>query len=658
MQSKTSFFNKTLFRKNITRFAPVWVIYTLCLIVGVALVYTDSGADVRPFRFAQGLAGDVSQVMGGVNLCYALIVAQLLFGDLYNSRMCNAIHALPLRREGWFFTNILSGLCFSLAPTLVMTAVSLPLMAGSIVENAWTIPFLQFVSSNLQFICFFGIAVFSTMCVANRFTMIAGYGLVNFGAYIAYWMVDNLYTPLLYGIITPSRLAMGLTPLIQMVDQSFYDFTDYGELLDQQHILGVEMSELTASFSLTGEWWHLFAWAGVGIALMALALVLYRKRHLECAGDAVAFPVLVPVFQVLCALFVMAGVQFAVCDLFGLVGVDWMNWVILALGLILGWFVGRMLIERSTRVFRLKNFYGLGVLAAVIALSLVCAHFDILGIEDRLPKAEKVERVTLESNYTQPYSMEDPEDIAAMIELHRLALEDRPEGWGLHVKGYDGSWVIVEDSNDHLYDTTVENPDFTYAANIRLVYYLDNGATMSRRYNIWTETGAGLIAREALSRWDFLNREYKATGEAATTRFDKAMEKFESVYVESFSGEDLKIADKEEALSFAAAIQADCEAGTMVQDENFHKDLFRDPNPRERDGEVYYNERQGISITFAGKDLRMYINIYPDCENSIKWLKEHDMLDMEILRDHSPYWEALWEPVSAEEEITEVVVGN
>ncbi len=640
MQSKTSFFNKTLFRKNITRFAPVWVIYTLCLIVGVALVYTDSGADVRPFRFAQGLAGDVSQVMGGVNLCYALIVAQLLFGDLYNSRMCNAIHALPLRREGWFFTNILSGLCFSLAPTLVMTAVSLPLMAGSIVENAWTIPFLQFVSSNLQFICFFGIAAFSTMCVANRFTMIAGYGLVNFGAYIAYWMVDNLYTPLLYGVITPSRLATGLTPLIQMGDQSFYDFTDYAELLNQHHILGVELSELTASFSLTGDWWRLFACAGVGVVLMLLALVLYRKRHLECAGDAVVFPVLVPVFQVLCALFVMVGVQFAVCDLFGLVGASWMAYVILALGLILGWFVGRMLIERSTRVFRLKNFYGLGALSAVIALSLVCTHLDILGIETRLPKAEKIERVTLESSYTSPYNMEDPEDIAAMIELHRLALEDRSEeGNGLYVRGYDGSWVYVTDSNDH---TTVENPDFTYAANIRLVYYLDNGATMSRRYNIWTETGAGLIAREALSRWDFLNREYKATGEAATTRFDKAMEKFESVYVESFSGEDLKIADKEEALSFAAAIQADCEAGTMVQDENFHKDLFRDPNPRERDGEVYYNEREYINITFAGKDVCFYLNIYPDCENSVKWLRDHGLLDLEVVPNTNRYWQQIY----------------
>ena len=36
MKSKTSFFNKTVFKKNLTRFAPVMAVYTLCLILGMA----------------------------------------------------------------------------------------------------------------------------------------------------------------------------------------------------------------------------------------------------------------------------------------------------------------------------------------------------------------------------------------------------------------------------------------------------------------------------------------------------------------------------------------------------------------------------------------------------------------------------------------------
>jgi len=35
MKSRTSFCNKTLLRKNIARFAPLWGIYLLCLLIGL-----------------------------------------------------------------------------------------------------------------------------------------------------------------------------------------------------------------------------------------------------------------------------------------------------------------------------------------------------------------------------------------------------------------------------------------------------------------------------------------------------------------------------------------------------------------------------------------------------------------------------------------------
>jgi hypothetical protein len=57
---------------------------------------------------------------------YALVCALTLFGDLFNSRMCNAIHALPLRRESWFCTHALTGLCFSVVPNLVFALLMMP----------------------------------------------------------------------------------------------------------------------------------------------------------------------------------------------------------------------------------------------------------------------------------------------------------------------------------------------------------------------------------------------------------------------------------------------------------------------------------------------------------------------------------------------------
>ena len=206
MQLKTSFFNKTVYRKNLTRFAPVWGLYTLCLVMGVALLYVNGGS-LKQFHFAKNYIHDMFSIMGIVNLGYALLVAQLLFGDLFNSRMCNMLHAFPVSRESWFATNVISGLTFSVVPTLVMALVSAPLLMMSLFENAVLLAPLVFLAANLQFLCFFGMAAFAAMCTANRFTMAAGYGLMNTGAMIAYWLVDTVYTPMLYGVITPTGLC-------------------------------------------------------------------------------------------------------------------------------------------------------------------------------------------------------------------------------------------------------------------------------------------------------------------------------------------------------------------------------------------------------------------------------------------------------------------
>ena len=180
MKSKTSFFNKTVFKKNLTRFAPVMAVYTLCLILGMMMLYQNNEEMGRTFWFASRIAGNL-QLMGLVNLLFAPLVAMLLFGDLYNSRMCNALHALPMRRETLFLTNVVSGLLFSMIPTAVMALLSVPLLNATIVENAWQIALLWYVGTNLQFITFFGVAIFSVFCTGNRFAMAVVYAGLNGG---------------------------------------------------------------------------------------------------------------------------------------------------------------------------------------------------------------------------------------------------------------------------------------------------------------------------------------------------------------------------------------------------------------------------------------------------------------------------------------------
>lgn len=605
--------NKTAFWKNVTRFAPVWILYTLGLLALWTIGFVEDTSKYWSFVNLMAFPG----VMGVINLLYALLVAQLLFGDLFNSRMCNALHALPIRRETWLVTNVVSGLAFSFFPTLVMALSMLPLLAGSMFVGAWKVPFLILLSANLEFICFYGIAVFCVMCTGNRFTMVAGYGLVNAGVAIGYWMVNTLYTPMLHGVVTPSALADELTPIMHTTED-FFTHTGYSELATAARLQNCEITDLTATWSTTGEWWRFFALAGVGIALMILAVFLYRKRDLECAGDAVAFPILRPVFQVLCSLFVMVAVQYVVRSVLYTYVPEGLNYVFLAVSLAVGWFIGKMLLERSLRVFGKQNWQGLGILAAVLALSFVGTHFDVLGIETKIPKADQVEKVILDST-----ELTGEADIEQALRLHGLALEEWIEDGGIYVRGYDGSLVQATLENADLFDGNQENPELVWTAYITIDYLLKNGRHMQRNYYIWPDGDAGSIVRQIQSRWEVVGsgKTYLPDG-GSMNRVDYVMADPGIITVD---GERLHSGDvREAAQSFLDAVKADCAAGTMIQDSSFHKGVFRSRTPEESwDGETYYPTTDNRYVRIYNGDIGWSICVYPDCENSVRWLQEN-----------------------------------
>ena len=116
MKLKTSFFNIYVLKKNLTRFAPLWALYAVAEVLGLMSIHVD----------APGLiADDLGYIMGPVSIfhaAYAFLVAACLFGDLFDSRLCNGLHAMPMRREGWLLTNLVSGLVFALIPAVVGAA--------------------------------------------------------------------------------------------------------------------------------------------------------------------------------------------------------------------------------------------------------------------------------------------------------------------------------------------------------------------------------------------------------------------------------------------------------------------------------------------------------------------------------------------------------
>lgn len=542
MKLRTSSFNFAIFRKDITRFSPVWVLYSVFLLLALMVLYGGSHEYM--------LSGVVSFGfwMIVVNLLYALLCAEVLFGDLFTSRMCNALHAFPARRESWFGIHVLSGLCFSLIPNLVFTALLVP---GCSLDGP-SAPWFLLVQSTLQFLFFFGTAVLCAQLVGSRFAMVVVYGLVNFGAMLIYWLLDTLYVPLLPGVVMDMGFFRYFAPAVNFFAMPPMD-GDYG------------YHTYTLIHSFDG-WLYLAIAAGVGAAFGVLALVLYRKRNLETAGDFIAVNWLKPVFLV-SYTFVMAAFFQMTYKLF--IGSG--EWVFMLLGIAVGYFTGQMFLLRSAKVFTKKCLMGFGVFALAVLVSLGLTLLDPLGITRWVPDSEDVVSVELSQNYRE-VEISDPDMLEQVEQFHRTASQS-----------YRG-------------------PDEYTGHRIGLRYRLKNGITVQREYWVSDHSAEGELLRPVISSPQFVLEDFYLGWEEMGTDF------LISYYAES----DERLVSRSLYPELMACIIKDCEEGNLPQQWwswNDSEQVF-ELILRTQYGRVY----EYLNLTITEKAV-----------HTVQWLTDHGM---------------------------------
>lgn len=596
MKSRISFFNPTAFKKNLTRFAPVWGLYTVCLFMGLFLM-SNSGLHHWLFRNM----ADCIQFMAIVNLGYALICAQLLFGDLYNARMCNMLHALPIRREGWFVTHVVSGLAFSFGPTLLMSLAALALVPFSNVVNGWQIPLLWLLGSNLEFLFFFGVACLAALCVGSRFAQAVVYGIVNFLSPLACFLVDTLYTPLLFGVQTSEVPFLWFCPVAKMADSSYVDMWQT-EIPAGFDAYGHELFDYYGEFVIENTWWYLFLCAAVGIGFLAIALRLYQKRRLEAAGDFIAIKPLEPVFLVVYTMVIGTCFHFVFQNMMGYYNGIIFNFV----GLAIGWFTGKMFLERQVNVFHKKTFAGLVILVAVFVASIGIVYMDPFGIETWVPRAEQVKSVYVgagHGTYQQSsITLTESGDIETIIGIHESALQK-------HIDEASFETVepaaVTEPVPTEFYDTVTKEVVYKEKIPLKLVYTLQSGITRTRYYYIYAEDEEGRI----------LDR-YFSTPEAI---FGIPREEMTTQWLYEFAGKldsngaslealrnFIAYLKQEEKVELLRSVIADCENGTMTQHYGF----------RRSDMDLFWLGWQG-----EGRYLDIQVGL--NDVNTVKWLESH-----------------------------------
>lgn len=593
MKSRISFFNGAAFKKDLTRFAPVWLLYTVCLLLGLVMM-ADSGLD---YWLSANTAGCIS-FMGLVNCAYGLLCALLLFGDLTTPRLCNAIHALPLRRETWFGTHVISGLFFSFVPSLIMTGAAEAATLFSGMERGWQIPLYWLLGTNLEFVFFFGLAVFCMMLSGNRIGASVTYAIANFAGYLAYFMADVVYAPHLPGVIPQVDTFLPFSPAPLIISKQFIDTEQIREFVRYASD-GSATYNVYGVFTVTENWWYLWVYAAVGAALLVPALLLYKKRKLECAGDLMSTRLLEPVFLAIFALVTGSCLQlfFVAFNGYEAYGSATFLWF----GLAIGWFVGLMLLRKTSRVFSVKSFLGLGALAAALALSLLLNSMDLFGITRWVPQAEEVQSLTLHLSYINSITLEDPEDIAEAIRLHQIGTEEHLEG----TMGAVNRPVVLQEGA---------------GTQVSFEYILKGGSKKAREYFVLIDSEAGDLTAKFFSRPEsVLNRYYGALEGYTKDDLERFMDYPERV---SISGIDLapELLTKENMESLLNAILADSEEGSLVQHSAFH------PEPIYQDEELEI-QYWSYYMTIELPEDTIHFDVYPECRHILAWIEEMGLTD-------------------------------
>ena len=589
MKSRTSFFNRTVLRKDITRFAPLWGLYAVFSLMAVFLLWNG---DPSPARFANNADG-ILQSMGVINFFYAGLCALLLFGDLFSPRLCNALHAMPLRREGWFLTHCAAGFLFCFIPNTVSALVSALLLR----QYCW-LAFVWLGLMVLQFLFFFGVGALAAVSAGNRLGGIAIYAIFNFLAVILAWLITTFYEPLLYGVELDLEAYTRFSPVVAFT-QSQYVLHNYQSLPEVLVFLGFAAE----------DWRFAYIAAAVGAVLLLLALLVYRKRQLESAGDLISLQPMAPVFLVIYTLCAGA-VLYLISDIMA----SAFRYGFFVIGLVIGFFTGRMLIERKVNIFSGKNFLGFGVLIAVLGASFLLVWLDPIGTTRYVPEAGQVANVSLSPYPSYSYQetscqLTEPEDIQAILDLHT---------------------------------DLVENRTGTKDTVLYLHYNLKNGTQVDRKYYVDSQSENGQLLRKYYSRWDTVMQGYDSQTllqNSCVLEFHSYWETLPSVSIgisETFleqemfdekfgsegsliytvdtlpDGENAKGLDVALVRGLLEAIAADCQAQTMVQVWEYHRD---------QDVAGY------ISLRYYGPDSNLSmlcsveLTVFDDCENTVAYLQ-------------------------------------
>ena len=409
MKSKTSLFSPGLSRNILSRFWPLWLIYLGLLLVQLPVAVSGYLAQGISARYTMECILQLSVDVAGYAMAASVLSVMAAFSYLYSKRSCSLINSLPLRRETVFVTACLTGLLPLLLAEVLTWLISLGVFAGSETAlpeylNSWLLAAL------LSTLASYGFGVFCAMLTGHIMVLPALFLVLNTAVYVLEALVQTLLNTLVYGYEGGTSISR-LSPLPYAGKAlRVISYPASGSLEPEYILLGMD---------------SLAVYAVVGVLFIAPALLLYRRRKMECVGDVVAIKALRPVFKYCASVYAALGLGALLAETMdNALGSGTLKSAVTALMLVigaaLGYYAAEMLLQKSLRVFR-SRMRGLFIVWAVLLLGVAVVEFDLTGYERRVPETEEIQSVVLVNDGRVT---EDAESIELTRRIHQTAIDN------------------------------------------------------------------------------------------------------------------------------------------------------------------------------------------------------------------------------------------
>lgn len=456
MKSKTSLFNKTIFKTNITRFWPLWVLPSIiATIIAIASIYSAAAYE-RPLMSFQTRELFINLATDAVPTCmfiYACMVGLAVWNYMYSTRSLSIYHSAPVSRTTLFISNNLSALFMLFVPFFIAGIIAAAAFALLGAGDASSF-FMYLGSVIFTALIFMGIYNLSAQICGNGITCLCVYNILNFLTVLIETIVGTFSEHIMFGYRHESgQLAKIFSPLIYMINNLCYTYDKPSYVIDVD------------GYSC------LVYYAIAGIFLSAIALFMYTRRKSESAGNLIAFNAIKPVFYVVFTFIVSIPFGELIYIMF-----DRNSEIFKPVGIILcllisgtiTFFGAKMLIKKTLRVFKADAVPGILITFGLIITLCVCLFLDPFGVTSIVPETDKIESVRFVAPGVEcSRELEDAESIEDIRALHKIILDNKAS--------------IINDTDKPYVPGDINSGNYYW---ININYELKNGKQIRRFYEI------------------------------------------------------------------------------------------------------------------------------------------------------------------------------